>query len=392
MIVDKFLGLVNKVVEQRTPLGALSVADNIDIDDANNVHLRRGFTHSLLLADVSAAYSADNEIDCFFIESGDLYRLNADLSYTLIASGVTQSTNEVYFNQMGDTIYFTGGASGVIRNGGYTELGISPPMYANAVGGGSGELPVGQYMATVTYLAPDGRESGASFPAKVHLAGDSSIIVSSPDKSGYTKNIYISSVNTATLYYAGNVASGSFTFAGPLLQLTYPLSDTQIGGTPPPTTDGISCIHKNRLYISQYLPYLGQTAIWISEAFWPELFKNDNFVMIPDEVVGMFNSSQEGSIIIGTRSRIYSYADGNLETLADYGLVPGQPVAYDDKGRAFFWTADGFCTAMPFENLTREQLSLPEGSYCFGAVIEDRGYEKYVAYIKEGGSADNPYS
>ena len=80
-----------------------------------------------------------------------------------------------------------------------------------------------------------------------------------------------------------------------------------------------------------------------------------------------------------------------METLADYGVVPGQHWSMDGE-KAFFWSERGLCSALPFSNLTEQHLSVAPGVSAGGAVLKRDGQTRYLVAIQQGGTAFNPHS
>lgn len=142
-----------------------------------------------------------------------------------------------------------------------------------------------------------------------------------------------------------------------------------------------------RMFAAQYFPSENQTAVWMSEPMGYHLFNLDSgFFLLPGRVLML--APHDKALIVGTDSHIYAYDDQKLETLADYGVVPGQHWS-EDSGQTFFWSTRGTCSAMPFANLTEKQISVAPGVRAGGCIVNSGGQKRYLAVLQQGGSPYN---
>lgn len=138
-----------------------------------------------------------------------------------------------------------------------------------------------------------------------------------------------------------------------------------------------------RMYAAQYFASENQTAVWMSEPMGYHLFNLDSgFFLLPGRVRML--APHDKALIVGTDSHIYAYDGQKLETLADYGVVPGQHWS-EDSGQTFFWTVRGVCSALPFKNLTGNQISVAPGIRAEGRIVNSGGQKRYVAVLQQGG-------
>lgn len=153
-------------------------------------------------------------------------------------------------------------------------------------------------------------------------------------------------------------------------------------GTLPPGADVVQ-FWGGRMYASQYFPSNNQTAVWASEPMGFHMFNLDSgFFTLPGRVFML--APHEAALIIGTDSRIYAYDGQKLNTLAEYGVVAGQHWSRDD-GRIMFWSKRGVCAALPFANLTENQISVAPGVRAGGCIVSSGGQRRYLAAIQRGG-------
>ncbi len=144
---------------------------------------------------------------------------------------------------------------------------------------------------------------------------------------------------------------------------------------------------RGRMYAAQWLAGEDQTVIWFSEPLGYHLFNLDsNFLIVPGRAHMLAPHSD--ALVIGTDSKIYAYDTERLTQLADYGVVAGQHWARDGK-RLLFWSKRGVCAALPFTNLTEENVSLAPGVRAVGCLVQSGGQKRYLSVLQQGGSPFN---
>lgn len=368
-------------VSDRVPLGTLSEADNVDIDNENNIRRRVGSSQALALTAATAAYATDDQQHLYVVDNGDLVAVQPDFTTVTLASGM--ATGETYWAEVGGTVYFTGANQGVIGLTGYHDFGVDVPP-APSVSSPPGTLPPGRYQIRTVTEELDGRESACSSPTLLELDGTTSIRIDST--AGLTTHAYCTSTNGEVFYYVGLTPC----VVNDVDQLSVPLEEAQLYGSRPNITGPVQYF-EGRLWGCEYYPQGDMTVIWPSYPLWLELFdyQGTEYFTVPGEVV-LF-AHLRGGLVLGTKKEIYAYVDGNLDLLADYGAVDGKPFARTAERSILFWTERGICTAFPFKNLTEDRISVPPGDRCTTAVVEMGGFRKFLVYTNEDGTANNPY-
>lgn len=95
-------------------------------------------------------------------------------------------------------------------------------------------------------------------------------------------------------------------------------------------------------------------------------------------------------MIVGTNTTIHAYTGDSIAQVADYGVVPGQNWA-SDNGRILFWSLRGLCAALPFQNLTENQISVSPGVWAGGCIVKQGGQRRYLALLQRGGMPYNAH-
>lgn len=158
--------------------------------------------------------------------------------------------------------------------------------------------------------------------------------------------------------------------------------------TLPIDTDVIQHWH-GRMYAAQWLAGEDQTVIWFSEPLGYHLFSLDaNFLIVPGRVHMLAPHAE--ALLIGTDRRIHAYNGESIAQLADYGVPPGQHWSADGQ-RVLFWSLRGLCAALPFQNLTENQVSVAPGVRAGGCLIQSGGQKRFIASIQQGGQPFNAF-
>ena len=384
--IARFQGLTNKVDPLRRQGGeggaGMSVADNVDLDDTGKLRRAEGYerVYSGVVTDL---YVTEDEQRAYIVEDRDLKQLHPDWSIDPLWPGLSRTY--LHWAEVNDVVYATNGADYlVIGPEQVREWGIPTPdtPHMTAIGGG---LPAGRYQVTATRVADDGRESGAPMGNIIDLDGPGGIRVEAPT-GGYRIRIYITSVNGATFYRAYETDQAITTWSGPLDALVDPLQ-TQFLSSPP--GGSIVGYRLGRLYLGQYFPEANQSAIWPSQPLGFEHFDLLDAFLVPGEIRAIVGHPQ--GLILGCRDAVHVYdEEQGIQQLADYGVVPGWTPAWH-RGRWYLWTQRGLVRALPFEEVTRDTVSVAPGIQGCGHVLERGGFDRYVAVVEDGGEPHNAY-
>lgn len=166
-LYNSFTGLKNTVSEERLSPTDLAVAENVDIDDAGQLHRRRGFT-LVASGDYHSLHSAPTDV--YVTKDGDLCVLNRDYTTVTLATGV--GSRAVAYVDIGDETYVsTETSSWVIANRAATSWGapVSPTSWESPVVNPTATLPE---VGGVLTSAPPTATSLAYLNGRIYLADD----------------------------------------------------------------------------------------------------------------------------------------------------------------------------------------------------------------------------
>lgn len=286
-------GMNNRQADHALPAGTVRNAVNTDVDSAGWLRRRAGYTRVLAGVNTRGGYSCP--LGTYFVQGSKLFRLNDDDSSTELCDGILggDATYE-YFN---GTVYFSDGrVTKRITAAGAGEWGLdvpaTPSLYAVP-----GALPAGSYVAAITTVDADGRESGASEAVPISINVASGIRVTGLP-SGKTARIYLSAPDGTTLFMVAVTGADHYDVTLPGYASGKPL-DTQFLMKPPP---GRIIRHFNgRLYIADALG-----TVWFTEPYAPDLVhRARGFFQFPAPVTVMEPAGENGMWFVAEITEFY---------------------------------------------------------------------------------------
>ena len=350
--IKSFNGLHNVSDKLRLGLGWLDQADNIDITDTGGIVKREGYSRALTGAFTSAFSTADFS-HMYVVDGGALKAMAGQSTAVTLQTGL--STAPMHWAEINDQVFFNNG----------TDAGIINPDNEVLVWRW-GSPPAGDDSTYYTYRLADGRMTGVGSGATGPAPAGAALVK-------FTRELQTEAGEDASAVFT-NDQHGDLMTAG-LDALPF----------------GVDVIQawKGRIYAAQYFPEADQTALWFSQPLGFHLFDLAKDVVLVSGRILMLAPTDD-ALLIGTASRIYAYDNTKLETIAPYGVVPGQHWSADD-GRTFFWSTRGLCSALPFKNMTDRHVSVAPGVRAGGAVVQQGGQRRYVVAIQQGGQPFNAY-
>lgn len=388
----EFSGVVNTRSRKDVGLSALVDGTNVYISDTKKITRRDGYS-LYRSGNVQSAFGCGDSL--YVVDNGSLYRSFSATENVLVASGFL-GTNYSWDDINGDAYFVNGIEAGIVRGGELLPWRLTLPQITRLEVVSTRALPdtvlnVGKsytnatFRVCATYETADGRESAP---------GEIVEIVSSPltnllrvtVPTGYARtNVYCTEAD-GTLYRLVASTTGTVVTFNPL-----------VGGRE------LTTLHKSSLpvgvthiafasvvcFAARYLPDSDETVVWMSEPFGYHLWDEaEGFFVVKGEL-GVLLSNNKG-LLVGTTEAVYQYGlDGQLEELCDYGVVPGSCGDTDAEGVAYFWTTRGICKAMPFENLTEKDVSMPAGARAVSLFAYVNGMQQFITVAQGGGTSFN---
>lgn len=381
--IKSFRGIHNTGSPLRLPLGALTVADNINITDTGAMERRSGYERATTMA-LSGAFATEDGSRLYVVDGGTLKAIHADASETVLVGGL--GSGPVQWAQFNAQVLFcTESASGIV-NPDHEVLPWAWPMPDTpSLSIGTGALDAGQYAVALTHVLDDGRETGACPAVHIDLPTGSALQVSGiVQRPGMRVRLYVCPANSTVFQCAGDVTGTAVTWNASANALGTELATDFMEPLPGAQ---VLTVWRGRACVALHMPQQDQSVVFASEPLAPHLFKlAANFFMVPGRVTML--ASHESALVVGTDRAIHAYNGDQITKLAEYGVVPGSPCAATD-GRLLFWTKRGVCQFPEFQNLTERAVSLPPGVQAGACVVHDGGQKRLVITLQKGGVAFN---
>lgn len=361
MKIDAFAGIQNTVGVRDIADNSLQDAVNVDIDNAGALIQRKGYVLSKSVTIDAAHVTGLGET--FLVTGGKLCRVDEGLNlHTLCDSTASEFSDSSQFLFTNDGFQIHRETAVNLK----TVTAMQPEALIS-----SGSWPIGQYSILVTYTNADGLEGGASNIVTVELITPGEILINYPEFQGHEANVYMTEADDDVFIHQVTGAK---------------LMPVQLGANGFPEEANLIEYHESQMYITQDLG--DNTVVLFSKPLHFHLFdlEKDYFV-VPGKILRM--RSAGSALIIGTESEVFAYQDGVLEALAGYGVVPGRSMILRPDGRLMIHTVQGLCSAMPFEAITQDKVSLPMGSVCSAALMDQGGIQRYIGLHDGQGTAYN---
>ena len=204
-----FLGLNNRLPDFALHVDKkgdyLSLAENIDVDNAGNIKRRES---ELLIQAMTGAHSM---FENYIVRGSVLYAYTLDPYAETLAKTLASNARMAWVREGADIYYSNGTDSGRIAGGDFFPLGLPTPA-APTIGATTGTLFAGTYQVAVSYAhSATGEEGGISPSSNSVLATDGGLVVTLPASvTGATHvNVYLSTVNGSVQFLAGTYAVGT---------------------------------------------------------------------------------------------------------------------------------------------------------------------------------------
>lgn len=398
-----FDGVVN--TRSRKDLGWTGLYQGTNVTLSDSKKLTRLPGYSLYYSgDVRAVYGLDDKL--YVVDGGTLRKLTGPTTYQDITTGLADGAYS--WEEVNGDIHFVNGTdAGIVRSGQYLPWRLESPSIVSidVVDAGAREatpLNMGARYDTAlfrfvaTYTTDDGRETAPSAVVAVQASPLARLFrVTVP--VGYARtNIYMTLPDGTEFRCAASVTSPVFTVTpAQRAELLLSLGTSSM----PPGIERVA-FFEGSFYGAYYMAQEDQTVLWRSDALAAHLWRPDEEgLVVPGRVSMLMWITTESNLrvhswlLIGSTQRVWVYnAEENLIELCDYGVLPGEAGDITAEGVAYFWTARGFCKAMPFANITEEKISMPPGLVARSKLLYLGGTMQFVTLTNGSSQAFNQRS
>ena len=383
--IPKFLGLRNTVSEARQPLGALTHADNVLIDDSGAIIRREGYVQ-IASGNITGSYGTRDNSAIYVVDSGGLYRFDGE-SFTLICEGMGNSA--CYFAEESASLIFVRNEQRYIAiQNGTSFIDLAIPVLINAtITHGAGALPQMSVGLTAQYVSNTTGLRGTMCPHQiVDVAENSSLLITVPPIAGFHASIYGFFPDSGAWSWLGD--TDNFIVISSYPNTHQPADDVYFDVSSVPTDTVAMTYHAGKIAIATTHTNEQTSSIQFSIPSFYHLFDliDESFV-IPDLVTGL--ASVHGQLLITGMHACWIYNAGSLQRLCAYGTPIGKPIQELPDGSVLFWTNRGVCKFPEFQNLTEQDFSVPAGFGCSTALIEVNGSKFLSIATDDIGTAYN---
>jgi hypothetical protein len=386
-----FAGVVNTRSRKDLGLKALYVGDNVVISDTKKIVRREGY--SVLRSDnVKSVYAVGDRL--YVVAGTSLLRVVDPTHDNTL--GTVSGTNFLWDDINGDAYFLSDTDAGIARRDTLLPWRLTIPTITSAVAISTGDGSVTAYRMGETYVdatfricatyeTADGRETAPSDVLALTAHPLTNLIQVTVPTAYARTHIYATSADGTALRLVASTTGATATFNPAVFGrdlTTFPSASL-------PTGVRHLAFMTGRCYAAQYLQSLDQSVVWFSKPLSYHLWDTSkDYLLVPGQLA-MLLACNKG-LLIGTTEAVYIYTDdGALETLVDYGCVPGVAGDTDAEGTAFFWTVRGVCKAMPFENLTERDIMMNPGMSAVAGMVYLNGLQQFVAVTQGTGEVFN---
>lgn len=382
-------------------LGALRVAQNVDIDDAGKVYSRAGFALRSVLAGLHSLWADPGFPSMMGVFAGNLVAFDTSEARTTITA-LANSLEPMSFAAHAGWVYYSNGFDSGRYNGHVRQewaivspLGI-PVLTVQPTTGG---MNAGTYQVALTYLDDYGRESGASDYDQVDVPAGGGILLSAipqtSDASVTRIRVYVSAANGTVAYAARDLPAGTATF---LLGVHVPGKALDTEFQEPLPAGHIVRFHNGRQFV-----FRNKDLFW-SEALQPGQGKlQANYLRFNargDLLEGVGEGPQASLYAAaGDRTYLFNGADPKEWTRRiahPHGAVPGSSaqvdttvLGEDGSGRLPFWLdKDGqflIGTVAGVKPLHKDRYAAETGVEHAATVLREKDGSRHMISVLRGG-------
>lgn len=390
--IDKIAGINNVTAEERTQPPFVRTATNFDIDDTGELQAAIGSSNVAVGLWQNLWSDGENFLS---VKAGDLVRTATDGTVTVLSAGVGTTTMRYQRLPNGNVVMMNGVSSGTLLAGTDTvrSCGVPIPTSAGSAANTTGNLIAGRYQWQVSYTRDsDGEEGGVKYAeAYVNVTSGGVALTGLPTLAGHTMNVYLTSANDDTMYFAGTTTSTSFVYSEGNEELVLPCKTEFLA--PPPVGKFLG-FYKGRLLVGV------DNVLYASRPFQYELFDlRQDYKQFPANL--RFVAGVDTGVFVGTEDGVWFLAGDSFDKLTarqvDEGaalensdvIVDRSVIGTDDRVGAGLAVVvvvrDAICVGSSdgsWRRVTDGVYELPAGASCSGASYRNvRGISQYVLHV-----------
>lgn len=357
-------------------------AVNVDVDASGKLSLRPGCQRLTTQAGAHDGFSCP--AGTFLMEGQRLKRLEDD--DTLTDLGQLTGSPVVYCYAPDGNVYLSDGLVNRRIVSGSLDAWTTPVPPAPLVYGASGgSFPAGRYLAAVTFVTSDGRESGASPWVSVDLVDGSKVVLqaspAAPHSGVSYVRLYMTQADGSVLHLRGTTTTGAVNFqvltddggSGRVLDATHLL---------PMPPGRIIREYGGRMLVAE------GNVLWISEPYdYGRVNMSKGYVQFSADVT-VVEPVKTGVFVVAEKTYFLGgQAVDNWQPIvkADYGAVYGTSLR-DSNDNPVWTSTRGVVSGGQdgsYQNLTETNVAMDSGTSGSSMLREQDGVRQFVTSIQD---------
>ncbi len=386
--LKRFKGINNIINNLEGGLKWFNSAENIDINNNGSISTRKGYIKKIDSNNIKFIFGNKKETKLYYIENNNIYLFDKNGSIELF-NGLT-GTNYSY-SEYNDSIYLSDGKELYIikENNFIKKISFNKPNQVNlSKNSSNSKLFKGVYKVVITHtIILDGVEieTGSSDESIIEIEDGDSIVISDIEQIiGQKTSIYIAPANSTVYQFYKDTILSITNFSDSINILGRELNSLNLESIPF-NVDKIDFLN-NKLFISIYSITENITQIYYSNPYAVHLFNLEkDFIQIKGRITLLktINNKENQFLLLSTDDNIYIYNEDSITKLADYGVINGSACSINiEDGLYYFWSKNGLCRCLPFENISSEYVvPFEKESEINSTFLVDKNNIKFISSI-----------
>jgi hypothetical protein len=381
--IQKFLGLRNTVSEERQPLGALTHADNILIDNSGTIIRRKGNV-KIASGQISSSYGTRDNSGIYIVDGGSLYLFDGE-KFTFLCDGMGDGV-VLWCEESASLVFAQSEQRFVAVSNGTEIIDLDIPVVDNStIEIKVGALPKMKIGLAAQYVSKKtGLRGALSTPQIVDVDDNSSLLITVPPITDYYVNLYGFFENSGAWSLIGEF--DNIIVISDYPQTNEPADDAYFDVAGIPSDVVAMTFHLGKIAVATITENKTSLITFSSPSLY-HLFDTINVIEIPDLITSI--ASTKGHLLITCMRSIFAFDGDNLQRIANYGTPVGRPICLLPDDSALIWTNRGVCKYPEFQNITENVFSVPAGFGCNTSMMEVEGNKFLTIATDDLGSAYN---
>ena len=311
-------GINNVAKETNLPEGFLREALNVDIDKEGVIRRRSGYTQVYSGTNCHSLYKN------YFVEAGELKKLNDDYSASVMVSGLDPN-RYLSYDDVNDKIIYTNGRINGFVDG--NTLSVPNPLSQPNLSETTGLLTAGTYSIAICHINfSTGEISGTGKSKQITVGDNSGILLTNIPNNSYGTAIFMSNANGEELFFTASISPGNTSYTVVSTGNSRRVLDTQHMTALP--AGQLIQYHDGRLYVAD------DTTLWFSQPMRLGLCKlQENFFQFKSRITVLL-AVENGLFVVADKAYFLTggvVKDMTLKEVHRSTGIPGTGIKLDSR-------------------------------------------------------------